>query len=82
MKVPSTIDEQDIQIAVDELGGSNICRKAGLGNLVRSYYIGVDLEPNVHADFDDVSDELELSRQEILYWENLFYDKNSWFNCQ
>lgn len=69
--------DKEVQQFIEELGYHN-CRKAGLGATMKAFYLGIGLEPS--GDFDEIANELELSRKETNYWEDLWYKKDSWFN--
>lgn len=60
--------------------GIPICKKAGLGAMVKAFYLGLNPVQEVSYDIFEVANELELSIQEINYWEDLWYKKDSWLN--
>ena len=70
--------DKAVQQFIEELGYHN-CRKAGLGATMKAFYLGTDLDI-YSSDFDEVANELELSRKDANYWEDLWYKKDSWFN--
>lgn len=70
--------EKDLKQFIEDLGYSN-CKKAGLGATMKAFYLGTGLD-TYGSDFDEVANELELSRKESNYWEDLWYKKDSWFN--
>lgn len=60
--------------------GKSVCKKAGLAATVSAFYLGNYPNPNDTGDFDEVANELGLSRKDANYWEDLWYKKDSWFN--
>ena len=73
------INENDIKEFCKEFGYGTV-KRAGIANTVKAYYMGIDLEFDEDADFDEVARELDMSRKEYNYWEDLFYKKDSWLN--
>lgn len=71
--------DQEVKEFVEEVGKS-VCKKAGIAATIVSFYTGVNPNSNNVGSFDEVVNELELSRKEIDYWEDLWYKKDSWFN--
>ena len=66
-----------VKALINEYGYDNV-KKAGLGGVVKAFYIGVELEKNVDA--DEVFNALGIYGKEVNYWESLWYKKNSWLN--
>lgn len=60
--------------------GIPICKRAGLGAMAKAFYLGLNPTQEVSCDISEVANELELSIQEINYWEDLWYKKDSWLN--
>lgn len=71
--------EKDIKDFVDNVGKST-CKKAGLSATMKAFYLGMTPSTEDSGDFDEVANELELSRKEANYWEDMWYKKDSWFN--
>lgn len=60
--------------------GYDHVKKCGLGATVMAFYMGTKLEWGKNEDFDSIANELNLSKDECNYWEDLFYKKDSWLN--
>lgn len=59
--------------------GKNACINVELGTLAKAFYLGMKIsDPYAEGDWDEIASELELSSREIKYWEDLYYNKNSW----
>ena len=70
--------DKEVEEFVNDCGKS-ICKRAGLAGMMNSFYCGLDIRPS-EASEDEIANDLELSKQEFEYWENLFYKKDSWLN--
>ena len=71
--------EAEVKQFFEEVGVS-VCKRAGLGSTVAAFYMGMDPSSSHGGSFDEVVSELELTRKEIKYWEDLWYKKDSWLN--
>lgn len=70
--------DKEVREFVNDFGKS-ICKRAGLAGLMRSFYCGLDIRPS-ESSADEIANDLGLSKKEFEYWEDLFYEKESWLN--
>jgi len=73
------IDEKEIKQFCKDAGYAHV-KKCGLAATVMAFYMGTRLEWGKGEEFDDIANQLGLSRKECDYWEDLFYKKDSWLN--
>ena len=73
------IDEKEIKQFCKDAGYAHV-KKCGLAATVMAFYMGTRLEWGKGEEFDDIANQLGLSRKECNYWEDLFYKKDSWLN--
>ena len=70
------IDEKEIKQFCKDAGYAHV-KKCGLAATVMAFYMGTRLEWGKGEEFDDIANQLGLSRKECDYWEDLFYKKDS-----